>query len=94
MMASENGHTAAVGTWLAAAFPGTGCERPCASSVTGSHGSRAVPVLTGTLGQLPLFSAPSAHGCCATVPASVLLLPNSSCPSSFQSSCCTKQKQI
>lgn len=26
MMASENGHTAAVGTWLAATFPSAGCE--------------------------------------------------------------------
>lgn len=93
MMASENGHTAAVGTWLAAAFPRTGCEPPSASSVTGSRGSRAVPLLVGAQGRLPR-SCPAARGRCPVLPGSVLPLLNSSCPSSFQSSCCTKQKQI
>lgn len=71
MMASENGHTAVVGTWLAAAFPSMGCEPPCASSVTGSRGSRAVPLLVGALGWLPhscpLSTGPLPHiaGLCA-----------------------------
>lgn len=59
MMASENGHTAAVGTCLAAAFPSMGCEPPCASSVTGSRGSGAVPPLWARWESCPTQQQPS-----------------------------------
>lgn len=80
MMASENGHTAAVGTCLAVSSFSMGCKSPCPSSVTGSHGCWVVPLLIGTVGQLPLSSVPSAHSHCPTLPGSVLLLLNSSSP--------------
>lgn len=93
MMASENGHTAAVGTWLAAAFPGMGCESPSASFVTGSHGAVSLSS-EARRDSCPCPLSPQRVAAAPQCRALCRCFSTAAVPSSFQSSCCTKQKQI
>uniref|UniRef100_A0A8C3JR70 Ankyrin repeat domain 52 n=1 Tax=Calidris pygmaea TaxID=425635 RepID=A0A8C3JR70_9CHAR len=89
MMASENGHTAAVGRWLAAAFHGVGAANPpSAPSITASpgepgrpsppgHAGAAAPLLPHSTRPLPHaagFCAASSHQQLFSLPVSEFLL--------------------